>query len=49
MCALENFQWCGEFILQALQFQQMVVCRELPGGASISHYIPNEFFVEDVT
>jgi hypothetical protein len=30
------------FVLQALQFQLMVVCRKLPGGASISHDTPNE-------
>jgi hypothetical protein len=34
------------FVLQVLQFQQMVVCCKLPGGASISYDIPNECFVE---
>jgi hypothetical protein len=35
-----------KFVLQALQFQKMLISRELPGGASISHYNPNECFVE---
>jgi hypothetical protein len=34
-------------VLQALQFQKMVVCCKLPGGESISHDAPNECFVED--
>jgi hypothetical protein len=33
-------------ILQALQFQQMVICRKFPGGRSVSHYGCNEGFVE---
>ena len=33
-------------VLQALQFQMMGVCRRLPGGAVISHYRPNKFFIE---
>jgi hypothetical protein len=48
-------KWCvpwkmsngGEnFVLQVLQFQWMVVCHELPGGASISQDTLNECFVE---
>jgi hypothetical protein len=34
------------FVLQALQFYWMVICRKFPDGASISHYSPNDFFVE---
>jgi hypothetical protein len=34
---------CAEnVVLQALQFQQMVVCRKLSGGGTISHDTPNE-------
>jgi hypothetical protein len=40
------FSGAENCILQALQFQQMVVCRELSGGASVSHDNPNECFVE---
>jgi hypothetical protein len=32
--------------LQALQFQQVGICRKFPGRGSISHYGPNECFVE---
>jgi hypothetical protein len=31
------------FVLQALQFQYMVVCCKLPGGASLSHDTPERF------
>jgi hypothetical protein len=34
------------FILQALQFQKMAVRHRLPGGAGMSHYGPNQCFVE---
>jgi hypothetical protein len=34
-------------VLQALQFQQMGICREFPEGTSISHEGSNECFVED--
>jgi hypothetical protein len=27
-----------KLVLQALQFQEVGVCRKFPGGASISHY-----------
>jgi hypothetical protein len=33
-------------VLQALQFQQMGICRKLPGGTNISHYGSNECFVD---
>jgi hypothetical protein len=32
--------------LQALQFQQVGICRKFFGGGSIRHYGPNECFVE---
>jgi hypothetical protein len=32
-------------ILKAMQFQKIGVYRELPGGAGISHYRPNECFM----
>jgi hypothetical protein len=35
-----------KFVLQALQFQNMVICRELPGRASISHFTSNVCFAE---
>jgi hypothetical protein len=38
--------YAENLVLQELQFQEMVVCRKLSGGASISHYTPNECFVE---
>jgi hypothetical protein len=33
-------------VLQALQFQQMGICRKFAGGRSISHYGSDEYFVE---
>jgi ribosomal protein S19E (S16A) len=33
-------------VLQALQFEQMGICRKFPGGRSISHYGSNDCFVE---
>jgi hypothetical protein len=33
--------------LEVLQFQLVVICCKLPGRASISHYIPNDCFVDD--
>jgi hypothetical protein len=47
--------WCAPWkiandaenlVLQALQFHWMGICREIPGGAGISHYRPNQGFVE---
>jgi hypothetical protein len=46
VCALEISNCAENFVLLALKFQWMVVCRKLPGGASISHYTPNECFLE---
>jgi hypothetical protein len=34
------------FVLQALQFQSMVVCSKLPDRASIGYDTPNKCFVE---
>jgi hypothetical protein len=36
-------------VLQVLLFQEKVICRKLPGGASINHYTPNECFVWKVS
>jgi hypothetical protein len=33
-------------VLQALQFQYTSSCPKFPGGAGLSHYGPNECFVE---
>jgi hypothetical protein len=47
--------WCAPWkvangaknlVLQALQSQQVGICRKFPGGGSISHYGPNECFVD---
>jgi hypothetical protein len=47
--------WCAPWkiasgvenlVLQALQFQQMGICRKFPGGRSKSHYGSKERFVE---
>jgi hypothetical protein len=32
--------------LQALQFQEVGICRKFPGGASTSHYWSNQCFME---
>jgi hypothetical protein len=46
-CAPWKMLYVAEnFVLQVLQYQQMVVGRKLPGGASISHYTPNECLME---
>jgi hypothetical protein len=46
VCASGDCQLCGELVLQALQLQQMSFCRKFPGGTSISHYRPNQGFME---
>jgi hypothetical protein len=33
-------------VLQELQSRKIGVFRKIPGGAGISHYGPNEYFVE---
>jgi hypothetical protein len=47
--------WCAPWkianradnlFFQALQFEEMDVCHKFLGGTSISHYRPNESFVE---
>jgi hypothetical protein len=35
------------FVLQALQFYKMDICRKFPGGTNMSFYRSNESFVED--
>jgi hypothetical protein len=34
------------FVLQALKFHLMCICRKFPGGTGVSHYRPNESFME---
>jgi hypothetical protein len=38
VCTLENFQWCENLVLQALQFQEVGVRRKFLGGVGASHY-----------
>jgi hypothetical protein len=33
-------------VLQATKFQQMCICHKFPGGTGLSHYGPNESFME---
>jgi hypothetical protein len=46
VCALENFQWCGEPCFAGAAISLDGICRKIPGGAGISHYRPNHGFME---
>jgi hypothetical protein len=46
VCALENCQWCGEPCSAGAAISLDMYLPQNPGGAGISHYRPNQGFVE---
>jgi hypothetical protein len=46
VCALRITNGAKKLVLQAPNFHWMGICRNFPGVASISHYTPNECFVD---
>jgi hypothetical protein len=44
--ALIKYQCCGRLCFSAAEFQKIAVSRKISGGEGLSHYRPNQCFIE---